>query len=747
VTTADRRHPADLNDVLAPEPHPDDAPHETASVPPSVRSGRRRRRPSGAAPPLPRSLGATGKGWLIVLAVLATWLIVVKSSAWAERSTERGDAAVLRAIAHLRTPWLTTVMKGLDDVLSGWTTSIAAYVLTVAMIVLRRWRHLFTFVVSVLAIKLLGQALYDGFSRPRPYDVTVIGAWRGFSMPSVPVAVFAIVVVSALYSMVVPGRPRSLAKVIAAVAVAVYAGARLYLASDHPTDVVVGVVLIVAVLVNAFRFFTPNEVFPVKYGRGKTAHLDIGGRRGAALRRAVEDQLGVSVVAVKHIGLAGSGGSTPLRIQLAGEPDTYVFGKLYAMNHVRADRWYKLGRTILYGRLEDEAPFQSVRRLVEYEDYTARVMHDAGIRTAASYGIVELTPEREYLLVTQFFDGAQEIGDAEVGEELIDEGLQVIRRMWDAGLAHRDIKPANLLVHDGHLIVIDVAFVQVRPSPWRQAVDLANMMLVLAVRTDAETVYRRALQYFTPDEIAEAFAAARGIASPTQLRIVMKQDGRDLVSQFRAMAPQRPPISLQRWGVKRILLVLAVLLGLLISIQVLQLFDPNEIPISQRPTCGTGDLMITMAQSVPAATQVPCVAALPAGWTWSGVSARSGHAVFYLDSDRAGSHAVKVSLLDAEACDVTGAEEVPSDEVAMRRFERPDRLPPHLISTRFYVFDGGCVTYRFRFGGATNATLMFEAEQALAFQSRQLLVDEVDRRFGLRLCGVGAPPCTGSDGG
>ena len=70
---------------------------------------------------------------------------------------------------------------------------------------------------------------------------------------------------------------------------------------------------------------------------------------------------------------------------------------------------------------------------------------------------------------------------------IIDEGLLIIRRLWDAGLAHRDIKPANLLVRDGHVMLIDVAFVQVRPSPWRQAVDLANMMLVLAVRTDAET--------------------------------------------------------------------------------------------------------------------------------------------------------------------------------------------------------------------------------------------------------------------
>ena len=83
------------------------------------------------------------------------------------------------------------------------------------------------------------------------------------------------------------------------------------------------------------------------------------------------------------------------------------------MSHVRSDRWYKLGRTILYGRLEDESSFQSVRRLCEYEDYAARLFRDIGIPTAKSYGIVELTPEREYLLVTEFFDDAQEIGDAD----------------------------------------------------------------------------------------------------------------------------------------------------------------------------------------------------------------------------------------------------------------------------------------------------------------------------------------------
>ena len=118
-------------------------------------------------------------------------------------------------------------------------------------------------------------------------------------------------------------------------------------------------------------------------------------------------------------------------------------------------------------------------------------------------------------------------------------------------------------------------------------------------------------------------------------------------------------------------------------------------------------------------------------------------AQFWLDSDRAGPRAVDVSLLPAQACVVTGATEVPSDQLGMRRFERPERLPPDLRSTRFYLFDGGCVVYRFAFEGEANASLMFDAESALAFQPREELVEEVRERSGLRLCGAEAPPCSG----
>src|SRR5207244_11037032 len=71
------------------------------------------------------------------------------------------------------------------------------------------------------------------------------------------------------------------------------------------------------------------------------------------------------------------------------------------------------------------------------------MLGEYGFPTPAALGIVEITPEREYLIAMDFFDDAAEIGEAEIDARVIDEGLAMIRLMWDVGLAHRDIKPAN----------------------------------------------------------------------------------------------------------------------------------------------------------------------------------------------------------------------------------------------------------------------------------------------------------------
>jgi hypothetical protein len=145
---------------------------------------------------------------------------------------------------------------------------------------------------------------------------------------------------------------------------------------------------------------------------------------------------------------------------------------------------------------------------------------------------------------------------------------------------------------------------------------------------------------------------------------------------------------------------------------------------------------ILIAQSVPSAAYAPCIANFPAGWTFGGERIRSGRAEFWMDSDRAGSRAVTVSL--TPSCDVSKAIEVPSEttEPQVKRYEEPNSLPPEFFGNRYYVFPGGCVTYRFAFSRGGSFAQAVEATQALSFVSRafgaRLLV-----RLGSVLCGRG----------
>jgi membrane-associated phospholipid phosphatase/tRNA A-37 threonylcarbamoyl transferase component Bud32 len=524
------------------------------------RSGRRRR-PSGEAPPLPRAL-ITGRYWLAATGlVLLLWL-----AAFASRTTNNYilafDLSLLDWVSRLRTDALTDVMQGLHALGSRWTIRVLFWTTVLVLVVFRRFRHLFVFVGAVVGVIVLSSLLAYLFMRPRPLGAEILGHWTGAALPSRPVAVFTAMLVGMLYSLVPQGRLRQVAKLVVGLLVAALSVSLVYLAVHSATDVLFGLIIGVTIPLVAFRMLAPNEVFPVTYRRGQTAHLDVGGRRGQAIHRALEDQLGIQVVELKPFGLSGSAGSTPLRVCAKGDPNSYLFAKLYAGSHLRADRWYKLGRTLLYGRLEDEKPYNTVRRLVQQEDYALRLMYGAGVRSPEPFGVVEITPEREYIVVTEFFDGAVEIGDAEVDDAIIDDGLRIIRRLWDAGLAHRDVKPANLLVREGRVHMIDVFFAEVRPSPWRQAVDLANMMLVLATRSSPEQVYERAKLQFNDGEIAEAFAATRGFTMPSQLRRWMREQGRDLHAEFLHLLPERPePISTQRWSLRRVGLLAAVLVG------------------------------------------------------------------------------------------------------------------------------------------------------------------------------------------
>jgi tRNA A-37 threonylcarbamoyl transferase component Bud32/membrane-associated phospholipid phosphatase len=716
----------------------------------AVRSPRRRR-PTGAAPPLPYRLQSSGIRWLVAAVVLVglTLAIFARGLRGPAVAVTVVDDAVVQWLASLVGPGLVAPLRGLASIASWWVLWTLAYGLLLVLLVLRRWRHLIIWWVVVQLGSFLTFVLAVIGRRPRPFGVELQTSWGGWAMPSVQVAYLTAGLMAVLYTLVPEGRWRNLGKGVVAGLIALVALARMALGVDAPTDVLVGVVLGVTLPLLLFRRFTPNEAYPVTYRRGRSAHLDVGGARGQAIRRALEDQLGLVVEEVKPFGLAGSAGSTPLRIKVKGDPPRQLFGKLYARSHLRSDRWYKLGRELLYGRLEDEKPFHGVRRLVQQEDYALHKLHAAGLPSPAPFGFVELTPEREYLLVAEFFDGAVELGEAEVDDQVIDDGLGIIRRLWDAGLAHRDIKPANLLVRDGRMLLIDVAFVEARPSPWRQAVDLANMMLCLALRSSPERVYRRALQFFTVEEITEAFAPLKlagfahtprvvlGLALPSQLSQMQRAAGRDPYPEFIKLLPSPPkPIRMQRWSARRVGLWAAILaLLVLAALNPRQLFNNEDAvatPLGVK-NVGCGDLepLWLMAQSVPSASLIPCLQLVPVDWKVAKVAVNNGRSVITLDHDRGGKAAMVVRL--SASCDLAGATEVTSEQSGARRYLRVDPNSTEFSATRAYTFPGGCITHRFRAAGPSAFRLSDTASTEFGFITRQELRRALSQRSHGRL--------------
>jgi hypothetical protein len=285
--------------------------------------------------------------------------------------------------------------------------------------------------------------------------------------------------------------------------------------------------------------------------------------------------------------------------------------------------------------------------------------------------------------------------------------------------------------------LIDVAFIESRPTPWRQAVDLANMMLCLALRSSPEQVYQRAQLQFNTEEITEGFAAARGLALPSQLRRMLRERGRDLHAEFVRLLPRPPhPIRIQRWSVRRIgLLALVALLGLLVGSNIVQNITHNEAGATPlyigNLACTDLEPQWLEAQSVPSASLVPCLRSLPTGWTLSNVTVNNGRSVLTLDNDRAGIAAMVVRL--AATCDPAGASQVLSDQPGARRLMLIQDLAPRFSATRFDVFAGGCVTTQLTAPVTSRAEVTSEASLILGYTTRQTLQEALEQRSGGRL--------------
>ena len=161
-------------------------------------------------------------------------------------------------------------------------------------------------------------------------------------------------------------------------------------------------------------------------------------------------------------------------------------------------------------------------------------------------------------------------------------------------------------------------------------------------------VYERARLQFSDEEIAEAFAATRGLTMPSQLRRMIREQGRDLHAEFIRLLPERhrrrsgssagrsggsgccwSASSARRAGltarrcaaaepaVRRPALLLSWLLlaalaaGCVNSGALAE--DVGRLPTAPAQPGTVRRGVLVMAQAVPSAQWLPCIRTVPAG--------------------------------------------------------------------------------------------------------------------------------------
>jgi hypothetical protein len=195
---------------------PADRSRPTSALPvhPSLREtprSPRRRRPTGAAPPLPYQLQTSGVGWLVAAVVLVGLTLVIFGRGLRGPAVTATviDDAVVGWLAGLVGPGVAPLLRGVARIGSWLVVYTAYYGLVLALMVLRRWRHLLVWVVAVL----LGGNLIDVLAmitrRPRPFGVDIQSSWGGWALPSNQVAFLTAICMGVLYTLVPEGRWRN----------------------------------------------------------------------------------------------------------------------------------------------------------------------------------------------------------------------------------------------------------------------------------------------------------------------------------------------------------------------------------------------------------------------------------------------------------------------------------------------------------------------------------------------------------
>src|SRR5207248_4120318 len=94
------------------------------------------------------------------------------------------DDTVVRWVSGADAPGLHQAARMMTALSSWWTIQILATVLPLALLALRRWRHLLVTEIVIQLAQLLSRFVSDRSTRPTPFGGALQAGWVASSLPA-----------------------------------------------------------------------------------------------------------------------------------------------------------------------------------------------------------------------------------------------------------------------------------------------------------------------------------------------------------------------------------------------------------------------------------------------------------------------------------------------------------------------------------------------------------------------------------
>jgi hypothetical protein len=156
--------------------------------------------------------------------------------------------------------------------------------------------------------------------------------------------------------------------------------------------------------------------------------------------------------------------------------------------------------------------------------------------------------------------------------------------------------------------------------------------------------------------------------------------------------------------------------------------------VDATPECHAGRRLAVLAQAVPTAAYVPCIADEDSPWRFSSLTVEKGRArlsLVYIDPE---GRSARVQL--SRRCDTSGASEQPPEagQADVEHYRRASTLSPRLAGLDYAVFEGGCVTTEYDLPRNADASeRLLDLDTTVALYPRTQLSAELDRQYHLEL--------------